>query len=223
MLGATPLSYALLGPDPVLVEALLNKGASVKERYGLDKATPLMWAAQNTSEDVVKILLSHGASVKDVDSDGMTALHYAFKNKSKKAKLDIVRLLIEAGTDVNLAAEGGLTPILMAALSEDKDGVRFLLVYGADPNKVYRAKGDSIPFVILLQPNTALIDAVTGGVTPLMLAATFGYKTVTDTLLQNGANPHTVAKGQKGSHTAITLALAGGHQELANRIRSYKK
>ena len=34
----TPLQYALLEPDPILVEALLNKGASVKERY-VDNST----------------------------------------------------------------------------------------------------------------------------------------------------------------------------------------
>ena len=217
----TPLQYALLDPDPVLVEALLNKGASVKERYA-SNVTPLMRAAKDTSDDVVKVLLSKGASVKEVDNNGMTALHYVFMDTSKKAKLDVIRVLIEAGADVNHAAKGGLTPILMATMPGDEDGMRFLLAHGADPNKVYRVeREEELPFVLLGQNNTALIDAMIGGVTPLMLASAYGHKTIAEILLQNGADPHAVAKRQNGAHTAMILTLAGGHHELANRMRAY--
>ena len=57
MFGSTPLQYALLKPEPILVEALLNKGASVKEIYNFDNKTTLMRASKGTLDDVVKVLL----------------------------------------------------------------------------------------------------------------------------------------------------------------------
>ena len=219
---ATPLEYALLKPDPVLVKALLEKAASVKERYAWG-ATPLMSAAGRTSAAVVKILLNAGASVQDVDKWGNTVLFHALNLESQKPQFDILRLLCEAGANVNHVSKSGLFPVAITAYLGHDHVTRLLLQYGADPNKVYRAEKMSIPMIILRPETKVLSDAITGGVTPLMLAAFLGHRDVVETLLQNGADSTIVVHGQQGQHTAGTLALKGGHEEVANTIRSFSK
>ena len=50
--------------------------------------------------------------------------------------LDIVKILIEYGANINKAAEFGTTPLQIACTWEQYDIVKYLLEHGADPTLI---------------------------------------------------------------------------------------
>ena len=84
---------------------LILKGADIEaeEEGGL---TPLMMAATRRHCSVVEVLISSKASPNKKNKKGCIALHYACKNGA----LDIVKMLMLKGADIEAEEEGGLTP-----------------------------------------------------------------------------------------------------------------
>lgn len=84
---------------------LVKKGANVN--YTDDSGrTPLMHASQYGHIEIVKLLLSKNADVNAFGDGGITALFLSLnqkrdENKLKKNKLQIMKLLIKHGADVN--------------------------------------------------------------------------------------------------------------------------
>ena len=84
-------------------------------------------------------------------------------------------MLIAAGSDVNHKTKWGFYPLMVATFHGDQYILRLLLENRANPNDVYQEKEGNIPFVILGLQNKDVIDAIAGGLTPLMFAAVFGH------------------------------------------------
>jgi len=74
--GWTPLHYGAAGPNPKVVELLLDEGAEIEARAP-DGSTPLMMAAIRGSEQVVDLLLARGASTAPRDARGLRAVDRA--------------------------------------------------------------------------------------------------------------------------------------------------
>lgn len=74
--GWTPLHYAATGPEPKIVQLLLDRGAVV-DAESPDKTTPLMMAARYGKEESVTLLLAHGADPKRTNDRNMTAADFA--------------------------------------------------------------------------------------------------------------------------------------------------
>ena len=79
---------------------------------------------------VIKELAKGSPGLKIQDDAGMTALHIA----SSRCHLEIVKLLLELGADVNEKAKEGATPLHFAAQEDCLETVKFLLESGADIN-----------------------------------------------------------------------------------------
>ena len=170
---------------------------------------------------MVQLLLEAGASVTDVDDHGHTALLHAL-NVEKGSQFGIVRALIAAGSDVNHKSKWGFSPLMLATFHGDQYILRLLLENGANPNDVYQTnKEENISFVILGLQNKDLIDAISGGLTPLMFAAVLGHEETVKVLLEYGADPKISAQGRENSYTAESLASSAGHMEIATEIKSY--
>jgi ankyrin repeat protein len=147
-----------------VVEALIEAGADVNLKDEHDGgSSPLKQAVVGGHLSVVRVLLKHHADVNYGDEDGHTNLLSAalaaaasvlppeallFINPDAEStedvspgsvprqdRLEIVRLLLAAGADVNLRAEDcGLNALTGAAALGDAEVVRLLLAAGADPN-----------------------------------------------------------------------------------------
>ncbi|EES16309.1 ankyrin repeat, PH and SEC7 domain containing protein secG [Sorghum bicolor] len=125
--GSTPLHDAAEEGHCAAVRMLLSKGVDV-DIHGCC-GTPLHLACSNDRDQVVKILLEHGADPSKVVGHVLPPLTMAYCGGS----LRCMKLLIEAGADVNLIAPSGV--ILAQAVCDGRtDIVKFLLEAGADPN-----------------------------------------------------------------------------------------
>jgi ankyrin repeat protein len=92
---------------------------------------PLHLSAAFAGPDAVLCLLEHGAHVHQFSHNPQRnqALHACIALGNS---LDAVRLLVDAGSDVNARQAGGYTPLLQAAAAGKKELVLFLLDRGAD-------------------------------------------------------------------------------------------
>jgi ankyrin repeat protein len=94
--------------------------------------TPLHMAAEGYQLTAATFLLEHGADVNAKDRNGgFTALDLAL---SSYHYIEMVRLLIDHGANVNTASTQGVTPLMEAAMRNQKDAIALLLEKGADPN-----------------------------------------------------------------------------------------
>jgi ankyrin len=140
-----PLVKKLLdaGADP---NAVINSTPRGRMREGSPRlvyATAIMRAAFSGDIELVKLLLAHGADPHIISSDRETTLMAAcgtgFINGYHRARppaerLEVVKLLVSLGEDVNAADSYGITPLMVAANLGDLNVVKFLVENGADLN-----------------------------------------------------------------------------------------
>jgi ankyrin repeat protein len=88
--------------------------------------SPLMMASLKGHTELVKLLIAKDA---DVNKTGWTALHYA----ASGAKKNTIEILLEHSAYIDAESPNGSTPLMMAAMYGNADGVRLLLESGADP------------------------------------------------------------------------------------------
>jgi ankyrin repeat protein len=121
--GTTPLMFAAENGDMRLVATLLRKGVPVNARNRAGR-TALWFGA--SGPDVVRVLLTYSAQMETNGDKGAAVLFNAFSPASLK-------LLIDAGLDVNLRNEDGQT-VLMDAVLRDPRCVKVLVTNGAEVN-----------------------------------------------------------------------------------------
>ncbi len=128
--GITCLMYAAwFNPDPVVLEVLLDAGASPD--YGLNGGfTPAMLAAWNENPDVIALLAARGANLRKTDAYGTTVLMLAARYNRNPL---VVRRLVELGMDVRELSAFGWSALMFAAQSNPLRAMTAtLLDLGAD-------------------------------------------------------------------------------------------
>jgi ankyrin repeat protein len=138
-----PLIRALLdaGADP---NALVDNTPRARMREGSPRivfATALMRAAFAADLELVQLLLERGADPKVVSRDGETMLsaaaglafiHGYHRGKSPEERLQVVKLFVELGNDVNQPDDYGITPLMAAANNGNVAVIQYLIDAGAD-------------------------------------------------------------------------------------------
>jgi uncharacterized protein len=125
------ISTSEVGDDPPLLELTLRNGANV---HSLDSynGTGLIRAAERGHVRIVERLLRTDIEVNHVNNLGWTALLEAIiLGDGGRSHTEVVRLLIEAGADVNLADGEGVTPLEHARRRGYEEIVRILQSAGA--------------------------------------------------------------------------------------------
>lgn len=132
--GKTALYWAAFSGKKDLVQLLLNAGATVEAEQPEDGYTSVSTVAQNGNREIMELLLSAGGKsvLNDFDYSYRTPLMWA----AEKGDIEIVRILIDAGADVNAFNE--IHPGTNALLEAVKRGgsyemVELLVNAGADP------------------------------------------------------------------------------------------
>jgi uncharacterized protein len=115
----------------------------------------------------------------------------------KKGNIRKVRQLLETGVCVESRDEAGQNLLILAVHTGERNLVRLLLEYGADPDSDYgnplhfAATNGNIGMIALLLENGADIDqqSAFGQQTALHLASYKGHADVVRYLIEKGANP----------------------------------
>jgi ankyrin repeat protein len=129
------------GADP---NAIVNNTPRARMREGSPRivfATALMRAAFAADLDLVKLLLERGADPKIISRDGETMLsaaaglafiHGYHRGKSADERLQVVKLFVELGNDVNQPDDYGITPLMAAGNDGNVAVIQYLIDKGAD-------------------------------------------------------------------------------------------
>jgi len=138
-----PLIKKLLdaGADP---NAVIDNTPRARMRAGSPRivfATALMRAAFAADLELVKLLLAHGADSRIISKDGETMVEAATglgfiqgytKGRPAAERLELVKLFVELGADVNQADDYGITPLMVAGNMGDTGVIQYLVDVGAD-------------------------------------------------------------------------------------------
>jgi ankyrin repeat protein len=138
-----PLIRKLLdaGANP---NALVNNTPRARMREGSPRivfATALMRAAFAADLALVTLLLERGADPAVLSRDnetmlsaaaGLAFIHGYHRGKSPEERLQVVKLFVERGNDVNWADDYGITPLMAAGNFGDVPMIKYLIDVGAD-------------------------------------------------------------------------------------------
>lgn len=217
--NATPLHYAAHNGSIDAISLLLEGGAK-KDIRDADGDTPLYWALQEDNVHAVELLIKTGAKINIKNLDGRVGVHWA-------RSLATLKLLIQAGGDVNTSDNYGFTPLQNAATVNDIEQIKFLLNAGADVNKgneygntplINAVKNQSSEATKILIAAGANVNAKgTFGYTPLMTATIGEWKPGVTMLLKAGADIHAT---EESGYTPLGLAISHGYPEMATLLRS---
>ncbi|XP_014679106.1 PREDICTED: putative ankyrin repeat protein RF_0381 [Priapulus caudatus] len=143
--GVTSLHIAACYRQLDIVRLLLEAGADPNVAETNKGETPLMRAVEEDEQMMERILLSHGVDAYTADSQGETSLYHASHGQTSlhtaalSGQLDIMRMLLEAGVDLNVAATEEMKSFTALHYSCDRlrtEMITHLLKHGADPNLV---------------------------------------------------------------------------------------
>jgi len=202
----TALMWAASQQHPEVVKVLLGHGADVHARseqwtevmavsphgyldynraipHGSD--TALLFAARAGDVASAKLLIAEGAHVNDEDAWGVSATAMA----AHAGHRDLVVLLLEHGANAN-AARAGFSPLHAAIMRRDEAMVRALLAHGADANFRVTSWTPTRRSSRDYHFSPELV-----GATPFWLAARFGGPAIMRLLVEQGADPWVVHRG----------------------------
>ena len=224
---STPLMAASRFGFLEIAEVLLNADAQI-EKEDFRGATALFIAAENRHAHIVDLLLRRGANPKHVSADARTFLHAAVSGgdadlvrvalkypheinarsdhgdtpllvASWMRRLDLVKMLIDAGADVNVADQQGMTPLIAAIPDDD-----------------WPAYVDAKLISLFIDHGASVNAADRKGETALFGAAFYGDLETVKLLTAAGAD--VTHRDQRG-RTPISIAEECDHHHVADFLR----
>jgi len=199
---------------------LFNEYDQKTEKYGYEL---FEYAANHGNEEIIKLLLG----CKDRFTNYQTSLNKAFAASISNGKLEITKLLFNAGADINSVCNlcYGQTAIQIALEYSYFDIFSFLLKNGADL-KVQNSDGRTLMHSVshtgnievanILIDNDLDINARDNdGATPLMYAAINGKLDLFMFLVDKGANLSAI---ENDSSDVLMNAASGGNLDIVNYL-----
>jgi len=200
--GSRALHLAAQGGHDRALKTLLDAGADAA-RTSATGETALMLAVKQGRNRAVEILLAAGAAPDQADADGVTPLIAAIEH----GEVEIVARLLRAGARADSGvSEHGLSAIMLAAATADREIVAALLDHGADAAMVQKVSSDA-----LAELGVEIESGLQLDVTPLLLAAQNGSAEVAEVLLKHGADLNFV---NPGGINALLVAVFTGNAEF---------
>lgn len=124
--GATPLHWAAIEGQLVVVEFLISQGADVNATKN-GGSTPLHWAK---NAETAEVLIQYGADINALNQYKGTPLHWGVHSLQN----DKVKLLVEKGADVNARDDRGRNPLHWAAMFRNLEAAEILISKITDIN-----------------------------------------------------------------------------------------
>lgn len=109
-------------------EEVIEKLDTIDTEIDLEGGTPLNHAANYDRNNVIEFLIKKGANVNS-SHKGFTALISACERNNK----ELVKILIEAGADIEMKDNFDNNALWKATFNENKEIIELLIKHGADP------------------------------------------------------------------------------------------
>ena len=211
------------------VDATLDVGLILGGAVMIVPDTPLVNAIWRIDDDndltEVKKLLAIGVDVNVADKNAHTT---ALAEAVASGNLELVRMVLNAGADINARNNSGQTALMRLDDDSSAEIVNALVYAGAKVN-LKDEDGDSALLVAAALEKTevlkALLDAGAKvntrnkeGKTALMIAAEGGYVENVKALLEAGANVH---QKNKDGATALNYAKESEHADVIEVLTFY--
>jgi ankyrin repeat protein len=251
--GHTALEAAVESGDMQLVRLLLDHKADPNAH----DAEPLFAAAQTASYDIMKLLLDHGADVNKADEDGRTVIQHmadegewefdiidlllkrganrtdALSVVAKSGDIELAKLLLDLGVDINATRQFELSALAEAALAGNLDMVRLFLGYGANDRSGALLEAVSASHITLVRllvragadVNCQLRSAYHWRYSSILEeAAIQGNLEITRLLLDSGAHVEVIEETNHSTTrtstrtTALQYAAIHGHLSVVHEL-----
>lgn len=124
-------------PDLNLIKETITKGNNPSEANGGNFDAVTMAINNDAAlESILFLLQQEGNSVKKLTHDGRTYLHWA----ANKGNVELVKILLEKGADINLSDDKGAIPIAFAAANGQANPKLYELFFnaGINPKQKFR-------------------------------------------------------------------------------------
>lgn len=236
----TALSWASeLEEGSTVVQTLLDNGADINMRGGLEGNTPLQFAAMRGSSIVVETLLCRGADVNKRNKDGDTAFYLA----CLYSKPDVVEILLRYHTDPLVLREDGKSVLHAAIKSVFARASVVEMLLSSDRGRALlnlpEFKGGCTPLHFASKANGVLWDPASAevklremmrillrhgadtsartvlGMTPLHVAAKNGLRERARILLDH-MRPEDITSTTNDGKTALNIAAEGRYRHTAS-------
>lgn len=207
------------------VKAAIEKEIDINA-IGSNGQTALMYAANYVRIPVVQALIDAGAdldilSEEDGLGEGKTALmHVAESFFATGKRAEVVKLLVEAGANINLKGKDGRTALMLAAMAGYADSIQALIEAGADLDAkddngntaMMLAEGGRHPKIVRLLKQTGASEEGMNEIA-LIRAAYDGNVEQVRALIQAGADVN-----HRMNSTALCNAASRGHDEIVRML-----
>jgi ankyrin repeat protein len=135
----TPLTLAARGGHMRICALLVAEGADINATEHSVGYSALHEAVDKGNINLIKLLISKGADVDLPARYGETPLHLIVNPtlplpKSEEPALEMMKVLIDAGADLNAVDHGGMTPLMWASYHDRLGIAEYLFEHGADVN-----------------------------------------------------------------------------------------
>ncbi len=203
--GQTALMVVARSSNLKTAMLLLDAGADVNATENWRGQNAVIWAAAQSQPEMLELLLDAGGDPnsrsilnerdRQISNErrfqwrpagGLTALMYA----AREGCLDCVKLLVEAGADIDQGDAENVTPLLAAVINMRFDTAKYLVEQGANVNK-WSLRGEN-PIYSAVDVNTV----PHGGYPDRPSTDTTTSLQMIEILLAAGANPNLQLKLQ---------------------------
>jgi ankyrin repeat protein len=220
--GSTPLHIACLKNQAAVANLLIDKGANVNARDNWNH-TPLHNAMSVFGQDInlIKHLIAEGTHINAQGNRGDTPLEWS---AADRGNVDVTRLLIDSGADINLCAKGAISILHRAIKNNQIETAKLLIERGAKLNlkdpygriEIHLAAlHNSVGLVQSLLEHGVDVDALDGhNHTALYYAAKHGYRKMADSLIAAGAKKNAIAECNYDKAPQLSGTLENGEAYL---------
>ncbi|XP_046375434.2 ankyrin repeat and KH domain-containing protein mask-like [Haliotis rufescens] len=221
------LHIACKGRFTQIVEYVISKDIVDINSQDFQGMSAVMLAAERGLGEVFDLLVSKSADLRRVNANQENILHLACRGFN----MDIVKYIVTQNIvdDINTRTKNEETPLMIAAMSQNKEAFDLLLQKGAslalvdkyDNTILHSASfGGKLEIAefILAQNIVDINRRGDGGMSAVMMAAFFGNREVFHLLEKKGAN---LSFADRNGHDILYLACESGNINIVKYVLSH--